>query len=55
MWLVAVRKTIILLGRNLSFVFAPILMKQFLILPYKEYGKCRNCALKMIAKSTVGT
>lgn len=31
MWLVAVRKTIMLLGHNLSFVFSPILMKQSLI------------------------
>lgn len=37
MWLVAVRKTIMPLGRNLSFVFSPILMKQFLTLPHKAY------------------
>lgn len=40
MWPVAVRKTIMWLEHNLSFVFSPIVTKQFLILPHKDYSQC---------------
>lgn len=40
MWPVAVRKTIMWLEHNLSFVFSPIVIKQFLILPHKDYSQC---------------
>lgn len=39
MWLVAVRKTIMQLECNISFVFTPILMKHVLVLPNKAYSK----------------
>lgn len=42
MWLLVVRKTIMPLEHNLSFVFSQILVKQSLIKPYKAY-KGRNC------------
>lgn len=43
MWLVAVRKTIMKLEHDLSFVLSPIVIKQFLILLHKDSSKCSNC------------